>query len=448
MRKYSGIFPVVAAIFLIVIAATSALAQIITVNIALDNGGFINFPSKPCPQRCALRDAILAAPMARADAGAEWNIKAGDIVLAARPGTLPAYRALAIVHTAVYEAVNAITRRYPVSRLKLEAAPDASVDAAVAAANYATLAKLAPSQQAAIDGAYRAALAMIADGPAKAAGIAVGEEAAAAILALRADDGADAIEAYRPYTAAGVYVPTVIPVVPQWPQRKPWLMTSPTQFRPGPPPRLTSELWARDYNEVKALGGKNSARRTPEQTEIALFWEATMPLVYHGVVRSVANQPGREITRNARFFMAVTQAMDDAMIAVMDAKYHYNFWRPVTAIRNGDLDGADATERDPSWAPVIETPMHPEYPCAHCISSGTVGAVLKAEIGAGPTPTLTTTSYISGATRSWTKIEDFTQEVANARIYDGVHYRNSTEVGASMGKQIGELAAAKFLRRE
>src|SRR4030095_11887024 len=140
--------------------------------------------------------------------------------------------------TAVYEAVNAITGRYPDSGLKLKAAAGASIDAAVAAANHDTLVKLAPSQQEAIDNAYRAALAMIADAPAKTEGIAVGEKAAAAILALRADDGADAIEPYRPYTTAGVYVPTVIPVAPQWPQRKPWLMKSPAQYRPGLPPKL------------------------------------------------------------------------------------------------------------------------------------------------------------------------------------------------------------------
>jgi hypothetical protein len=145
--------------------------------------------------------------------------------------------------------------------------------------------------------------------------------------------------------------------------------------------------------------------------------------------------------------MAVTQAMDDALIAVFDAKYHYNFWRPVTAIRNGDIDGNDATERDPSWTPFIDTPMHPEYPCAHCILSATVGTVLQAEIGAGPVPTLTTTSVTAnGAARSWTKIDDFMQEVASARIYDGVHYRYSTEVGTAMGKQIGEVSAAKYLR--
>jgi hypothetical protein len=390
---------------------------------------------------------LLTAPMARADVITDWNAKACDIVTDAGLGTPPANRVLAIVHTAVYEAANAITKRFPASELKLEAAPGASVEAAVAAANRATLAKLVPSQQAAIETAYHEALAKIADGRPKTEGIAVGEKAAALILALRADDGASTPETYRPVTAAGVYVPTAIPAVPQWPKRKPWLMTSPAQFRPGPPPKLTSELWVRDYNEVKNLGGKDSIRRNAEQTEIARFWEATGPAIYHGVVRSVANMPGREVTQNARLFAVVTQAADDAMIAIFDAKYHYNFWRPVTAIRNGDLDGNNATERESSWTPFIDTPMHPEYPCAHCIVSAVVGTVLQAEIGAGPMPTLTTTSYTAkGASRSWTKIEDFILEVANGRIYDGVHYRNSTEVGTAMGKRIGELAAAKYLR--
>jgi hypothetical protein len=206
-------------------------------------------------------------------------------------------------------------------------------------------------------------------------------------------------------------------------------------------------VWARDYAEIQALGSKNSTRRTAEQTEIARFWEATIPPIYHGVVRSVATVPGREVTQNARLFAAVTQAIDDALIAVFDAKYHYNFWRPVTAIRNGDVDGNDATERDPSWTPLIDTPMHPEYPCAHCILSSAVGTVLQAEIGTGPMPTLTTTSVTAkGAARSWTNIDDFMQEVANARIYDGVHYRNSTEVGTAMGKQVGELVVAKYLQ--
>jgi hypothetical protein len=389
----------------------------------------------------------LASSLVQADVVTDWNVKAGEAVITARLGPPPAYRVMAIVHTAVYEAANAITKRYPASGLQLDAAPGASVAAAVAAANHATLAKLVPSQQATLDSAYQTALAMIADDSAKSAGIAVGEKAAAAILALCANDGAATGETYRPHTTAGVYVPTVIPAVPQWPQRKPWLLASPAQFRPGPPPPLTSEVWTRDYNEIKALGSKNSTRRTAEQTEIARFWEATLPPIYHGLVRAVATMPGREATQNARLFAAVTQSMDDALIAVLDAKYHYNFWRPITAIRNGDIDGNDATERDPSWTPFIDTPMHPEYPCAHCIVSATVGTVLQAEIGTSPVPTLTTTSYMAkDVARSWTTIDAFMQEVANARIYDGVHYRHSTEVGTAMGKQVGALAAAKYLR--
>jgi hypothetical protein len=391
--------------------------------------------------------ALLAGSMVQADVVTDWNITAGDIAVAAKLPPPPANRVMAMVQSAVYEAVNAITKRYPPERVPLDAAPGASVEAAVAAANRATLLKLVPSQQAAIDSAYQTALSAIADGPAKTAGLAVGDKAAAAILALRADDGAAAVESYRPHTTAGVYVPTVIPAVPHWSQRKPWVMTSANQFRPGPPPSLTSDLWARDYNEIKALGAKNSTRRSAEQTDIARFWADIVSSPYFPVVRSVATAPGREPTQNARVLAVAAQAIDDALIAVFDAKYHYNFWRPITAIRNGDTDGNDATERDASWLPFIDTPMHPEYPCAHCILSAAVGAVLQAEIGTGPTPTLSTTSLMApGMVRSWTKIGDFVQEVANARIYDGVHYRNSTEVGTAMGKQIGELAAAKYLR--
>jgi hypothetical protein len=224
-------------------------------------------------------------------------------------------------------------------------------------------------------------------------------------------------------------------------------MASCDQFRPGPPPALASAQWARDYNEIKAVGAKNSTTRTPAQTETARFSEATAPTIYFPVVRSVANVPGREVTQNARLLPVTAEAMDDALIAVFDGKYFYNFWRPVTAIRNGDIDGNDATERDTGWLPFIDTPMHPEYPCAHCIVSGAVGAVLVAEIGSGPTPLLSTTSPTApGVVRSWTSIDDFVVEVANARIYDGVHYRNSAEVGTAMGKKIGALTAANALR--
>ena len=374
-----------------------------------------------------------------ADVVTEANAKAAEIA-SKMPGTPPAVRAMAIVQVSVFDAVSAITGRYPAFRAPVKAPADASVDAAVAAATRTVLSKLVPAQQAAIDADYTAALKSMPDGTAKTDGIAVGEQVATMVLTQCAEDGAMAPNTYRPHTAPGVYVPTIFPAVPHWGKRKTWVLTSADQFRPGPPPRLSSETWKRDLNEIKALGSKDSTQRTAEQTAVAKFWEATAPAVYWPVARSVASAPGRDVVDNARLFAAAAVAMDDALIAVFDAKYAYNFWRPVTAIRN-----AEGAARDPKWLPFIDTPMHPEYPCAHCIVSGALGGVLAAELGNGPVPTLSSTSYTAGgATRTWVQVGDFVQEVAVARIYDGVHYRNSTVVGTAMGQKIGELAAKKL----
>ena len=179
---------------------------------------------------------------------------------------------------------------------------------------------------------------------------------------------------------------------------------------------------------------------------MARFWEYSLPAIDHGVLRSVALQPGRDIARNARLFAAAAQAMDDALIAGLEAKYHYNFWRPVTAIRNGDIDGNDATQREPSWASLIDAPMHPEYPSTHSVLAGTVAALIKAEVGSGAMPVLATNSPTAkGATRRWTTIEDFVSEVGEARIASGIHFRSATEAGTAMGRKLGELAAAQRL---
>ncbi len=382
----------------------------------------------------------------RADVVTDWNRKAGEIVTAHQPGP-PGSATLAMVQTAVFDAVNAITRRYPKAvSPTLQAEPGASVEAAIAAANRAVLLKLAPSQQAAIDTAYRAALADIADGKAKADGIAVGERAVAELLARRAVKAAEVVY-YRPVTRPGMYVPTVVPVGGDAPPvTLCWVLDRVDQFRPGPPPALSSALWARDYDEIKTMGARTGSGRTAEQTDIARFWTTTGPAVYFPIARSVSGQPGRELTRNARFLAAFAQAGVDAIDAVFDAKYHYQFWRPFTAIRNGDQDGNDATQRDPAWLPFIETPMHPEYPCAHCTAAGAYGAVLLAEIGNEAVPTLSSVSpTLPGATRSWSSVAEFMQEVSNARIYDGVHYRNSTEVGTALGRKVGELAVSKLM---
>jgi len=379
----------------------------------------------------------LAMAAAQADVVTDWNIKANEIVIESKLGTPPAVRAMALVQTAVNDAVREAAAR-PGTAM--------STEAAVAAANRAVLVKLLPAQQTSIDAAYQAALATIADGPARTAGIAAGEKAAAAVLARRAGD-VIAPDTWRPLVTPGVYVPTATLAATQWPQRTPWLMTGAAQFRPGPPPALTSEAWASDVNEVRELGSRNSTRRTAEQTDIARFWDYSLPAIYHGAVRSVADQPGRDVARNARLLAAVAQAMDDAMIAVFDAKYQYNLWRPVTAIRNGDLDGNDATPREAGWVSLIDAPMHPEYPSGHSILAGAIGVVLKADT-AGTQPMLATSSPTAkGATRRWTSIDAFVTEIGESRIYGGIHYRTAIQVANAMGEQIGALAVERVLRK-
>ena len=382
---------------------------------------------------------------ARADVVTEASAKATATLAASKQPTPHGNRVIAIAQTAVFEAVNAITKRYPSGNFKLNAPEGASIPAAVASANRSTLLKFVASQKESIENDYQHAISVIPDGPGKIAGIKLGQEAVEAVLKYRANDDLAAVETFRPVTQPGIYVPTAIPVFSVWSKRATWVMTSANQFRPGPPPDLKSEVWARDYNEIKSMGVKIGSTRTNEQTSIASFWETTGATVYLPIVLSVANVQEREVTQNARLLAIVGQAIDDAIIAVFDAKYTYNFWRPVTAIRNGDIDGNDATERDPSWTPFIETPMHPEYPCAHCIIASTIGTVLKVELGNAPVPPLTSVSPTApGITRRWTTIEDFVREVSEARICDGVHFRNSTEVGTAMGKKIGELATSKF----
>lgn len=370
----------------------------------------------------------------QADTVMDWNMTARNLVVESNLYTPPANRVMAIVHTAIYEAVENVN-------------PESSnaIESAIAAASYTSLLELLPNQKTDVETAYLKALKSIPEGTARETGREAGKLAAQTVLAARINDGFDQIESYRPHTTAGNYVPTIIPAVPHWPQRKPWMLDSAEQFRPGPPPALNSEVWAKDFNEVKALGAFNSKTRTAEQTEIAKFWEATLPPIYHGVVHSIASQKGRTVIQNARLFALVTQATDDAMIAVFDAKYHHALWRPITAIRNADMDNNNTTERDASWKPFIPTPMHPEYPCAHCVVAGTVGAIIKAEVADDPMPLLTTRSdTANNSQRSWSSVEDFVQEVTDARIYDGVHYRTSGDVGAAMGQKIGELAVRNY----
>jgi hypothetical protein len=376
----------------------------------------------------------------RADTVADWADKTTEIATDG-PNTA---RTMALAQNAVYEAVNAITARYPRDQVDLGPTKGASIDAAIAAASRSVLLHEAPVLQPQTEAAYARALGAIAEGDARTRGISLGERAAADVLAKHAGDIGN-IEPYRPLTTPGVYVPTTFPLGYAFAQHRPWFMTSASQFRPGPPPELKSALWARDYNEIKAVGASTSTVRTSDQNDIARFWATSLPDVFIGVVRSVANAGGREITRNARLYAAVAAAINEDEIAVQEAKYHYQFWRPITAIRNGDRDDNPDTERDPDWTPLIATPMSPEYPCGNCLYAATVVAVIRAEAGHDSLPTLSTSSNTApGVTRRWTRPEDLVQEVSAGRIYDGVHFRNSTEVGNQMGDQIGKLVVAAY----
>jgi PAP2 superfamily len=393
-----------------------------------------------CVRRFCPTVLLLVAFGARADVVTDWADMTTEIADEG-PNTI---RTMALAQSAVYEAVNAITARYPHDRVDLGPAQGASVDAAVAAASRAVLLQEAPALKERIEAAYARALAAIAEGEARTKGIGVGERAAADVLTKHSHD-LDSIEPYRPATSPGLYVPTTIPTGWSLGMHRPWFMKSAAQFRPGPPPALKSEQWARDYNEIKALGASRSTVRTPEQTEIARFWATALPDVHLGLARSVATAAGREVTRNARLYAAVTAAMNETETAVFEAKYHYLFWRPITAIRNGDRDDNSATERDPDWIPLITTPMQPEYPCAHCMLAATIATVLRADAGGNSALNLSTSSNTApGVTRHWTSTDAVVQEVSMARIWAGVHYRTSTEAGNRMGEQVGELVAKAY----
>lgn len=383
---------------------------------------------------------------AHADVIADWNEKV--VAAGVKPPQAPFVhtRSAAIVHVAMFDAVNSIDRRYTPYRVQVPAAAGASREAAAAAAAHFALVRLYPDQAKDLDSFYQTSLAALPEGEPKSTGIRLGEQVAAEILALRATDGANASNTYRPYTVAGAYVPTPLPVASSWGQVTPFALKEGSQFRPAAPIALQSAQWAKDYNEVKKMGAKAGSGRTAEQTDIARLWEFTGPGLHNPVARQLAATKNLDVLDNARLFALYAMAMADSYIAVFDAKYMYNFWRPVTAVRNGDMDGNDATERDPAWEPVIPTPMHPEYPCAHCINSAAGATVLEAFFG-DAVPTFSLTSPTApGVARRFSRLSDYVTESIEARVYDGVHYRFSGEVGAAMGRKIGEYTVQNYLK--
>ena len=389
---------------------------------------------------------FLPAAAARADVVTDWNDVAVARLVAMRQLPPDGARAVAMMHVAMFDAINAVQPRYTPYAFKGKAPPGASAEAAGVAAARTVLLKLYPDQSEAIEKAYAASLASIPDGAGKTAGIALGEQVGSECIAMRANDGVSATVAYRPVTSAGVYVPTLFPASIAWPNVKPFLMKEPTQFRPGPPPALNSAEWAKDLNEIKQVGGRQNGARTDQQTDVGRFWALTGVPSWNPIVRSLSASAGLSLVDNARLFALVNMAAADSFVSVFDAKYAYNFWRPITAIRNGDMHGNGEVSRDAGWMPLIDTPMHPEYPCAHCISSTAVGTVLASVARGRPIVITMTSPTAPGVTRKWERLEDYMQEVNDARVWAGVHYRFSTRVGADMGRRIGELAVRDYMK--
>jgi len=403
-------------------------------------------------QRGLVRLALLvgavvgASSPVRADVITDWNQKAIPFVISYSL-TAPAYRDMAMIHIAMFDCVNAIEPRYQPYKTKFDVDPSASKDAAAAVAAARVLSKLHPDSATKVESELASYLAAIPDGPAKSAGIGLGEKVAESVWALRANDGSNAPDSYRPRTSPGRYVPTAPVVVPMWGKVTPFVMTSPSQFRPGPPPSLTSREWAVNYNEIKEIGAKNSMKRTASQTETGRVWLYTGPNTFFPLVVQLSGAKRLDVNENARLFALVGMATADAMVAVFDAKYEYEFWRPITAIRNGDEDGNPDTERDATWEPLGATPMHPEYPCAHCIVAGAAGTVMQSVFGTGTLPEFSlTTPTAPGVTHKWTRLQDYIEEPSNARIWSGIHYRTSTEVGTDMGRKIASYAVQNYLQ--
>ena len=387
----------------------------------------------------------LSATAARADIIMDWNAKADALAIEKQLLNAANSRGQAMLHIAMFEAVNAIDRRYAPYRLKLTAEKNVSREAAAAAAAYDVLLALHPDKKADLDATLATSLAGIAENEAKAKGVELGKQAAAGIIALRANDGSNTPEDYRPATAAGVYIPTTIPIESTASKITPFVMASASQFRAAPPPALTSETWTRDLNEIREIGSLASAKRSAEQTTIARFWFFTGPRTYNAIVRQIASNRTMDLVDCARLYALTSIASADAFIAVFDAKYAHNLWRPVTAIRNADLTSNPATPREASWQPLGVTPMHPEYPCAHCIVSSAISTVLQHVVGNEVAEIALVSPTAPGVTRKWTRLQDYSDEVSSARIYAGFHYRFSTEAGKQMGKKIGDLAVTTLM---
>jgi hypothetical protein len=415
----------------------------------------------------------LASP-ARASEVLQWNETTMKVIGASGQNNIVSTRTLAMVHVAVHDALNAIGRRYDAYYFEGPGDAGGSADAAIAAAAHTVLVAVAgsygtPAQKGAtfalLDQAYTASLARVTDGPARNKGIAVGRAAGAAIVKLRADDGAFRDAPYTPGMGLGKWRPHPNPVpanppisnpdaargylpsaVPGWGNVTPFTLVSASQFWLPGPPALASETYARDYNELKAVGGKVSAVRTEDQTQMARFWFEG-PGVWNTIARTVATSRKLDPTDSARVLALMNLAMADAYIAGFKIRYVYDSWRPVTAIREGDNDGNDLTVGDPTWDSHQNTPAVSDYPSTQSTFSAAAAVVLATILGSDEAGfTVTSGKPFDGISRSFKSFSGAARESAESRIFAGIHFRSACEDGLVLGRKIGQRAAALYLQ--
>ena len=403
----------------------------------------------------------LCGPMKAQNPVIDWNAVAVATALSGNQTVSPGSNTaggtslyLAYTHLAIYDAVNAIEHRFQPYGAEIPAPAGASVDAAAISAAYNILVFYFPDQSASLYIQYAAALSLIADSQAKDDGVQVGKSAANSIIGMRTGDGRGANVPYSfpSVPTAAVWIPTppakAPPQTPWVAQMLPFTMSSASQFLPDePPPSLTSTQWADDYNQIKTLGAVNSAVRTPEQTEIGLFWTEHTSRQYARALRALAMQRALNTSDTARFFAMVWTAVADSFIGCMNAKYYFSFWRPVTAIQNGDLDGNSATIAGATWMPLGITPNHPEYPAAHGCVTGAVSEILKGYFG---TPnvsfTVSSTVFNPPHAHTFTSTKDLEKEVGEARVYAGFHYHHSVVQGFALGHHVAHQLLVNFFQ--
>ncbi len=394
---------------------------------------------------------------AHADMVTEWNQNLEKAAKVAAQLPPVEARAAAIVQLAVFDAVNGIDRKYQPYFVTERAPGGARREAAAAQAAYTALKALYPSQTATFDAELVDSLANLPGhegrSQAIARGLAWGEHVANQILALRSVDGfSTPAPNYFGNTGPGVWrsVATAVnpdgtlpAVLPQFRYVLPFAIATPDQFRPGPPPDLTSTLYAADVNTVKDLGRVNSATRTPDQTKLAQLWQAVSIVDLLRSARSVL-PPDADLVDNARLLAMLSSTSCDALIAVFDAKYTYNFWRPYHAIRLADTDGNPLTDVDPTWTSLVFPPRHQEYPSAHSIATGAFMRVLSRVLGDEHSFLLSSPGFPS-FTWTFDRFSDAGEQVKHARVWAGIHYPNSCEVGGSMGIALGDYVVDHFL---